>query len=253
MPLAPLLFAAVAAAPVQDQQEETLASVRARFETATREYFDSSRTVQAAWEKALLENPDAPRPEFPPQPYGAFYADYRRFADAGELEAKAWIVRFHRFSGLRGEEGRVDKRRLILQCLAEPTDSLLLEIDQGLRLDGFDVVPRSEAVALQRLMVCIAEDPETQAQLAIKEPWTVDAPGAPLEERTGALDLYREVAGRWPDTVAGSRARAVVVDAMHLQPGQSARPIEGVSVTGEKVSLTGLRGKVVVVYFWGFG
>jgi len=244
---------ALLAATLSAQQQESLSQLRARFEAATQEYRSKAAAAAKAWERAKEAGTATSAPDYPPQPYRSFYEAFRRHADKGAVDAKLWVIKHHRFSDLPKAKAHLDKRKLVLECLAAATDDAAIErVDMALRLDGFDDIPRREALSLHRLMVEMARSAASKTTMSLREAWSLDNEGADLDERADALKLYERIARRWPKTHAGKKAKAIVVDARTTQIGQRAPALHGTAATGEAISLAKRRGQVAVIYFWGF-
>lgn len=70
--------------------------------------------------------------------------------------------------------------------------------------------------------------------------------------RTRGEQLFREIVRTYPGTPGAESAERYIFEIEHLQVGMPAPEITGEDVDGHEIKLSALRGKVVVLDFWGY-
>ncbi|HEY3246593.1 MAG TPA: redoxin domain-containing protein, partial [Phycisphaerae bacterium] len=71
-------------------------------------------------------------------------------------------------------------------------------------------------------------------------------------DRRRAVQLLRGLAKGNSANGGNSEAENLLYDLEHLQVGMKAPEVTGTDPNGKTIKLSQLRGKVVVLYFWGF-
>lgn len=72
------------------------------------------------------------------------------------------------------------------------------------------------------------------------------------QEQKRAKELFAEVIRDYPDSPYAKSAAGYIFEIEHLQIGMTAPEFAGADADGKEIRLSGLRGRVVVLDFWGF-
>ena len=126
---------------------------------------------------------------------------------------------------------------------------------------GIVLVPRESRLAFARAVIETNPDREAVAEgkcVLASNLMTPDIHEKPpfepsASDRENGAALLRELAKSYSDTVAGQQAARELFELDHLQEGMIAPDFSATAVDGEEISMAGLRGRVVVLVFWGGG
>jgi thiol-disulfide isomerase/thioredoxin len=153
------------------------------------------------------------------------------------------------------EEGRVDAALVYLEDLVRDHAEAWWIVDMA----DNDILRyllwsprRKEAIALYDELIARTPDEEAQRALLLElgHARVRDPRGA--EDREAALLALDRVVEEWPGSKEAERARGVLRFERELLVGRTMPPLEGRDVDGVDLRLADLRGRVVVVDFFGF-
>ena len=127
--------------------------------------------------------------------------------------------------------------------------------------DGRVVNSRESRIRFAKAVIGVNPDREAvaEAKYALAENLLKEDPRAKPPYVPSTADhfegqrLLRELATSYSDTTAGDRAGLELNELDHLQVGMRAPDFSATSVDGQEISMAGLRGRVVVLVFWGIG
>ena len=191
------------------------------------------------------------RPDDAAHPARRFYARFDALAERGEGRAQLWVALHARYGPHSRQEAAVIERetlqRVVERFHAERwMDPLVRGLGERVRGLGPERVE-----ALFRTWTERGPHPDLV-------PSVLNHFGAFLQSHRGdagreeAVRLFRRVAETYPDTPDGRWAAGQVFRIERLQPGMTAPDLRGPDVDGAEHSLAGLRGRVVLLEFWGF-
>jgi len=253
IPMAPLVQ------PGKQQATAAMPLVRPMDASAAEAYSpleQEYRTVYSTWRQTIQEMSERENVDFdfyPEDPTPGYYPRFHALAKEGDLDARIWcLVNFQYdetpeayradvwlgtilgvIEDSRGDEAR---SRHLPQCLFG-----------GMDLADWHDLDRA-AAALER---------------ATPEEQRADVLGTRLSllkwvsSEDEALAIHRakeeeRLLSSWPDSEAAARVLGQRFADEHLQKGMVAPQLVGLDVDGKELSLEDLRGRVVLIDFWGF-
>lgn len=239
VPAAPLIHPAQEPAAEQVEASE-FAKLKAAYDAAYQ-----------AWREKVQSMTEEERAQgFPETPDGAYFPKFLQLADAGNLEAKAWVLGHLYASGKsRAEQGAL-KARLVRELAAHPGNkNCVMAVARALTYDSD--VPARDALRLVDGMLGKVTAPEQVSELLFTVSQICQRIGDEPARKRALLALQR-LRDDYGQTFWGKRAAGLIFDRKHLQVGMTAPNFSGTDVHGEPIALSDYRGKVTYLVFWGF-
>jgi hypothetical protein len=256
--------AAVARAPQPAAASQASAPAQAPAASEDAEYDALSAefaTARKAFDEAMREfkekktkRPEAVEPQFFPR--------FEALAKKGSLSANLWCASRLGRANLTNEQlkGRaLGYSNAIVDALLKDEKRekpiSLANFASGLlpNLVAQKFVTKEESQTLLERIAKEAKEDESKASASLALGLM---PFASIEDEaerdTKSLEVYREIAKKYPQTEAGAEARGNVNRVENLSIGKVAPDFATTDVEGVGFKLSDYRGKVVVLDFWGF-
>jgi peroxiredoxin len=212
--------------------------LQARFDKAVKDFMDEYRAADEKTRAALLADPiREPRHRFAP----LFLEAAERHKGTPEaLGYWTWLVDNGAIVDPKIGEQAVE--RILADHLADPALAPAARaVGRAAGLRGAD-----RTIADLTLIIDRSPNPDVRAEALFQR--------AQLRRQAGSNDAradFERAAAAAPDSPAGKRASAELATAVQLESGAQAPALAGQTLSGEVVTLSGLRGRVVLVDFWG--
>ncbi len=234
----------------RDHLDEIARRAADEFDEARRRFFD----------EAFIEAEDGTfrmREDGPSDPNALYRPLLRVLADEGSPRARIWMLSNPVMSfGAAGDE-LLEHARVLL---ADDT------LDRATRRTFVQSLGRAfHQMTPERVALLDSEIEERREELTgrfdetdLRSLWL--SLGTALLSGAGDHEAWRdrgrqrleEVIERWPDSHEAGRARGALVRYLELVVGRPAPDFTGTAASGDSVTLSDLRGQVVVIKFWGF-
>ncbi len=224
------IFALLIAPALGDDAQTAFDALKKEYDAAVEEFFRPAREAQAKGEKFQLDYSKHPNSAYV-EKFAAFAKEHPK-TDAA---AQALVVVLHT------TQDEATRTEAVQTLLRDHLDSpALKEATYGLDQDQLKMVGEKSPHAAVRGTALLR-----LAEIRME-----------AGEEKGALELLREVKERYADVAwwrgtIGQKAERDIFEIETLGIGKVAPEIEGEDLDGKPLKLSGFRGKVVVLDFWG--
>ena len=213
----------------------------ARLEALLAEY----RRERKVWVEELMSAAPERQAEIAARiPDPAYWPRFRALADEGMLAAWQWLADHARDSG----QPVVDVCR---QAFEAAGSSQPVVVSACQTLEYCTASEREDAIEVLSGALATVSDTSSQNLVALTM-GILMARSADEAKRAEGLELLRTLAAEHPGQDIGKRASNEVFRQENLSPGALAPDFEGKTIDGVPLKLSSLRGKIVLLDFFGF-
>jgi len=255
IPAAPILPAASDSATPQEGEDQAFASLVKEYQEAMQAWYQAIEQLSEA-EQAAGKWPESPEP--------AYRKRFQALAEKGGGQAELWCLEHQtREYPVRPDSPTVEEWRKRAAALVERypdaawADGIPPVLSEG--VDRGCTRQQVDALLVRLGKTSTREAVRRAALLARVDLWGEGygafSTGSDRQEaarRAQGIALCREFLKKWPDATEAAHARGQLFQLQRVQPGLEAPEIVGKDVDGKELRLSALRGKVVLIEFWGF-